>query len=146
MPPIHKAEKFNTQSIRRLTARRIDRNSLGDKAHFKPTTGRRWMDILTNIVLVISCLTCPLFWCIPQNRRLDYFRPSSRILGFVDNVGFAACVLMIGRLTLGYQWTTLDRTLFVVATAGITIHNVSMFVVIKCFSDSSSDAPATQGR
>ena len=104
------------------------------------------MGTLTNIVLVISCLTWPLFWCIPKDRRLDYFRPSSRILGFVDNVVFAACVLMAGRISFGYEWTTLYRTLFLVATTGLTIHNVSMFVFIKCFSDAGSNAPARQGR
>ena len=104
------------------------------------------METLTSAVLAVSLLTFPLYFCIPKTQRTGYFNPTSRVLSFLNNVAFAACVVQIVRRMIGYEWTNLDRVLFLVPIVGLTIHNVSMFVYIKCFVDAKSQTNAPSSR
>ena len=80
-----------------------------------------------------------LYLCIPKAQRTRYFSPSSRGLFLLNNVAFAACIAQIVRRMIGYEWINLDRVLFLIPIAGLTIHNVSMFVYIKCFAGARSE-------
>ena len=104
------------------------------------------MGTLTNVVLTISCLTWPLYFCIPKPQRTQYFSPTSRAVRLMDNLGFFACVVLIVRLIIGYEWASLDRILFLIPITAMTIHNVSMYLSAKLFAGARSDAPVKHGR
>lgn len=90
------------------------------------------MDTLTCVVLTVSALTFPLYFCIPTAQRTRYFNPASRVLFLLNNVGFAACIVQVVRRMIGYEWATLDHALLLIPITALTIHNVSMFVCIRC--------------
>ena len=104
------------------------------------------MDTLTSVVLTVSVLTLPLYFCIPKVQRTRYFNPSSRVLILFNNVAFAAIVLQIVRRLIGCEWANLDRALFLIPLAVFTIHNVRMFVCIRCFADAKTEGHTPSSR